>query len=260
MQKRHKDHKLYFNEQAECMRRFVIPYIEQQLSVTADMRVLEIGCGEAGNLKPFLDLGCHCIGIDIDQKRINTAKELYCGHPHEERMQLICSDIYDITCELVGGVNIIILRDVIEHIPHQECFMHKLKQFMNNDTIVFFGFPVWRNPFGGHQQICRSKILSHLPWIHLLPRMLYKQILRIGGESEETIDELLNIKTTGMSIHRFEHILHEEHYRVLQHTHYLINPNYEIKFGLRPRVIPCALQIPYLVDFYTTAMYYIVSL
>ena len=138
--------------------------------------------------------------------------------------------------------------------------MHKLKQFMNSDTIVFFGFPVWCSPFGGHQQICRSKILSHLPWIHLLPRMLYKYILRIGGESEGTINELLNIKITGMSIQRFEHILHEEHYCILQHTHYLINPNYEIKFGLHPRVIPHALTIPYLSDFYTTAMYYIVSL
>lgn len=67
MQKRHTDKKFYFNEQAECMRRYVIPYIERQLPVTADMRILEIGCGEAGNLKPFLDLGCNCVGIDIDQ-------------------------------------------------------------------------------------------------------------------------------------------------------------------------------------------------
>ncbi len=42
MQQRHKDHNQYFNEQAECMRRFVIPYIEQQRAVTADMCVLQI--------------------------------------------------------------------------------------------------------------------------------------------------------------------------------------------------------------------------
>ncbi len=131
---------------------------------------------------------------------------------------------------------------------------------MNSDTIVFFGFPVWCNPFGGHQQVCQSKILSHLPWLHLLPRWLYKNILRLGGEQKGTINELLSIKTTGMSIHRFEHILRDEHYCVLQHTHYLINPNYDIKFGLRPRVLPRALQLPYLSDFYTTAMYYLICL
>lgn len=260
MQQRHKDHNQYFNEQAECIRRYVIPYIEQQRAVTADMRVLEIGCGEAGNLKPFLDLGCDCVGIDIDQPRIEVAKMHFADHPHADRMRLICSDIYDVNPQFIGGVNIIILRDVIEHIPHQERFMHNLKQFMNGDTILFFGFPVWCNPFGGHQQICRSRVLSHLPWIHLLPRTLYKGLLRLGGESKGMINGLLDVKATGISIRRFERILRTEQFRVLQHTHYFINPNYEIKFGLRPRVIPHFLQIPYLSDFYTTAMYYLISL
>lgn len=57
MQQRHQDHNRYFNEQAECMRRFVIPYIEQQCPISSSSRVLEIGCGEAGNLKQFLDSG-----------------------------------------------------------------------------------------------------------------------------------------------------------------------------------------------------------
>lgn len=162
--------------------------------------------------------------------------------------------------EDLGEFDLIVLRDVIEHIPHQEQFMHNMKRFMNARTIVFFGFPVWCNPFGGHQQICRNRVLSHLPWMHLLPRPLYRGLLRLGHESKGTIDGLMDVKTTGISIHRFERILRDEHFHVLRHTHYLINPNYEIKFGLRPRVIPRLLQIPYLSDFYTTAMYYLVTL
>ncbi len=260
MQQRHKDHNRYFNEQAECMRRYVIPYIEQQRPVTADMRVLEIGCGEAGNLLPFLDLGCECVGIDIDEPKIEVGKTRFATHPHADRMHLVCNDIYEVRPEDLGEFDIIVLRDVIEHIPHQEVFMHNMKRFMTPRTIVFFGFPVWCNPFGGHQQICRSKVLSHLPWMHLLPRPLYKGLLRLGHESQGTIDGLMDVKTTGISIHRFERILRAEHFHILQHTHYLINPNYQIKFGLRPRVIPRPLQIPYLSDFYTTAMYYLVTL
>lgn len=260
MQQRHKDHNRYFNEQAECMRRYVIPYIEQQRRVTPDMRVLEIGCGEAGNLLPFLDLGCECVGIDIDKPKIEIGKTRFADHPHAERMHLICNDIYKIAPEEIGTFDIIVLRDVIEHIPHQEVFMHDMKRFMNEKTVVFFGFPVWCNPFGGHQQICRSRVLSHLPWMHLLPRPLYKGLLRLGHESQGTIDGLMDVKTTGISIHRFERILHDEQFRVLRCTHYLINPNYDIKFGLRPRAIPRLLQIPYLSDFYTTAMYYLISL
>ena len=66
-------------------------------------------------------------------------------------------------------------------------------------------------------------------------------------------------KATGISLHRFEKVLSKEQYQVLCHTHYLINPNYEIKFGLHPRIVPKFLQVPYLQDFYTTAMYYVVK-
>jgi hypothetical protein len=159
----------------------------------------------------------------------------------------------------IGHFDLIILRDVIEHLPNQELFMHQLKCFMHSESVVFFGFPVWCNPFGGHQQICRNKWLSHTPWLHLLPNRLYKKALQLGGESASTIKALLDIKATGISLSRFERILHKEQYQILKHTHYFINPNYEIKFSLRPRIIPQYLQIPYLSDFYTTAMYYLIK-
>ena len=75
MQQRHRDRMIYFQEQAECTRRYVIPYIEQVLPVIPNLRILEIGCGEGGNLKPFLELGCHCVGVDIDVAQIEKAKQ-----------------------------------------------------------------------------------------------------------------------------------------------------------------------------------------
>lgn len=259
MQQRHRDRMIYFQEQAECTRKYVIPYIEQVLPVTPNLRILEIGCGEGGNLKPFLKLGCQCVGVDIDVAQLEKAKQYLSDYSHDEKLTLIARDIYTVTPDEIGKFDIIMLRDVIEHIPNQEQFMHYLKDFMHNDTVVFFGFPVWCNPFGGHHQICRNKWLSHTPWLHLLPNGLYSKMLKLGGETESKIQALLDIKETGISLYRFEGILYKEQYQVLCHTHYLINPNYEIKFGLRPCVVPKLLQIPYLQDFYTTAMYYVVK-
>ena len=74
MQIRHKNREIYFREQAECTQKYVIPYIEQVLCIKPNLRILEIGCGEGGNLKPFLDLGCHCVGIDIDVAQLEKAK------------------------------------------------------------------------------------------------------------------------------------------------------------------------------------------
>lgn len=259
MQHRHKNREIYFREQAECTQKYVIPYIEQVLPITPHLRVLEIGCGEGGNLKPFLDLGCYCVGVDIDTVQLERAKAFYSEHPYCTKLRFIGNDINKVSPEVIGKFDLIILRDVIEHISNQEAFMRKLKCFMNINTLVFLGFPVWCNPFGGHQQICRNRWLSHTPWLHLLPNCLYKKVLQWGGETPNTIKALLEIKETGISLHRFENILEKEQYQILIHTHYLINPNYDIKFGLRPRIIPKCLQIPILSDFYTTAMYYLIK-
>ncbi len=260
MQLRHQNRLIYFQEQSECTSKYVIPYIEQVVNIKPHFRILEIGCGEGGNLKPFLDLGCQCYGVDIDVKQIKNANQYLSDNSNYNNLTLIASDVYKVSPQDIGVFDIIILRDVIEHIPNQEQFMHYLKQFMHNDSIAFFGFPVWCNPFGGHHQICRNKWLSHVPWLHLLPNVLYKRVLQWGGEKSNTINALLEIKATGISLNRFEKILCKEQYQVLIHTHYLINPNYEIKFGLRPRIIPKLLRIPYLSDFYTTAMYYVIKI
>ena len=259
MQNRHKNREIYFKEQTKCTQKYVIPYIEQVLPITPRLRILEIGCGEGGNLKPFLDLGCHCVGVDIDTAQLERAKTFFMEHPYHEKLRFIANDINEVSYKELGIFDLIILRDVIEHIANQEAFMRKLKCFMHVDTLVFFGFPVWCNPFGGHQQICRNKVLSHTPWLHLLPTYLYKKVLQFGGESTNTINALVSIKDTGISLRRFENMLDKEQYQIVTHTHYLINPNYDIKFGLQPRIIPKYLQIPFLSDFYTTAMYYLIK-
>ncbi len=127
------------------------------------------------------------------------------------------------------------MRDVIEHIPNQEKFMKIVKQFLLPNGIFSPVFPPWQNPFGGHQQMCQSTILSKTPWFHLLPEKLYVTVLKWFGESENTIRGLKEIKDTGISIERFQHILKAEEYVIQKRTFYFINPNYNTKFGLKPR-------------------------
>ena len=56
----------------------------------------------------------------------------------------------------------------------------------------------------------------------------------MGGESNATVDNLLEVKETGISIERFERIVKATSYRLLAKKFFLINPNYEVKFGLKP--------------------------
>lgn len=144
MQKRHADRQLYFNEQSITTQKYVIPFIEKHKPITADSHILEIGCGEGGNIKPFLDLGCQVTGIDINGSQIEIAKEIYSTHTNNKNLTLICEDIYKVT-ELHNKFDIIIIRDVIEHIPNQELFLPFIKRFLNPHGVIFVAFPPWQN-------------------------------------------------------------------------------------------------------------------
>ena len=259
MQKRHKNKQQYFEEQALTTKKFVVPYISKFIPISEKTNVLEIGCGEAGNLKPFLDLGCKATGIDIACGRIELARQFYEHYDKKENLELICEDIYKV--KPTKKYDIIIMRDVIEHIPNQEKFMGFVKQFLKPDGMFFLGFPPWQNPFGGHQQLCKNKILSKLPYYHLFPKNIYAFILKTFGENGNTIKGLIEIKETGISIERFERILKNENYRILNRTFFFINPNYETKFGLKPKKqIGLIASIPWIRNYFTTAMYYVISI
>ena len=262
MQHRHIDRQQYFNEQAESTKKYVLPYIMQGMKRTSikDCRVLEIGCGEGGNLLPFLEMGCECWGVELSEGSYNNALRFYAESPLKSRLNLIRKNIYDATSDELGGTfDIIFLRDVIEHIPEQEKFMKHLKTFMSPNGVVFFAFPPWRMPFGGHQQISRSKWISRMPWVHIFPKPVYKAILRMFGLSKEESNGLSEFADTGIGISRFKKIVRRENYQIIRRTHWLFNPTYEIKFGLKPRRIPAVFHIPYLQDFYTTAVYYLLK-
>lgn len=259
MHERHFDRELYFREQTQTTSRYVIPFISGVKPVTQTLTVLEIGCGEGGNLLPILEAGCcRVTGIDISEHKIKNARKFYSSIPGGDRVEFIAADIYD--CGDAGRFDLIMMRDVLEHIHDQAKFITFVKQLLAPDGLLFIAFPPWNNPFGGHQQVCDSRILSKMPWIHLLPRGLYRLLLRSAGESPGRIEGLLEIKDTGINLGRFERIIKKEGFSVLKKSLWLINPNFEVKFGLRPRMLPPFVgRIPLLRNFVATTGYYIIS-
>ncbi|MFK7950669.1 MAG: class I SAM-dependent methyltransferase [Saprospiraceae bacterium] len=260
MQQRHKDRKQYFDEQVYTTEKYVIPFVNEFMPITKDMAILEIGCGEGGNMKPFLDIGCQVVGIDLNEGQIENAKVYFADHPNVNNLRLILRDIYKMKPNELGEFDLIIMRDVIEHIPNQEKFMGYVKQFLKPTGKFFLGFPPWYMPFGGHQQIMNHKYFSKLPYYHLLPMTLYKGVLNIVVKSDKVRNELIEIKETGISIERFRRIVKTENYKIDKEVMYLFNPNYDIKFGLNPKEqIGIVKAIPFFRNFLTTCCYYLIS-
>ncbi|MEI2747228.1 MAG: class I SAM-dependent methyltransferase [Ferruginibacter sp.] len=255
----HTDKKRYFEMQVENARNYVIPFIEQYKPLKPGMRVLEIGCAEAGVLKAFIEKGCTTVGVELDLPRLESAREYMKDELNAGKIRFVSKDIYksDIDHDFHGGFDIIVLKDVIEHIHDQEKLIGWMKQFLNPSGVIFFGFPPWQMPFGGHQQVMRSKVLSKVPYFHMLPMFMYKGILKMFGEN---VSDFTEIKETGISIERFEKIVSKTGYNIVHKTHYLLNPIYIYKFGWKPRKQAAFVQaIPYVRNFFTTCVYYLIQ-
>lgn len=260
MQERHLNRKIYFNELAKTSSDYYLDYVSEFMDLTPQCRVLEIGCGEGGNLLPFAQKGCQTTGIDLNAAQIENAKCFF------EEQGLTSDFIYSDFLKAPHPENIenqydlVLIHDVIEHIeaPDKPAFFEHLKRFMKPNALVFFGFPAWQMPFGGHQQICENKLISKIPFIHLLPEKTYHKILEKAGENEARIDDLLSIKRSKMPVERFERLAKAAELKILKRTLWVINPHYKVKFHLIPlREIWPFTQIPYLRNFYTTSAWYL---
>lgn len=261
MFERHLKRDRYFAEQEYTTQKYVIPFINAIKQITQETTILEIGCGEGGNMKPFLDLGCSITGVDYSIPKIDLANEFFKDHPNASRITFIRDDIYNMADRFNQCFDLIYLRDVIEHIHDQDRFMMFVKPMLRPGGMIFLGFPPWQNPFGGHQQICENKFVSMLPFIHLLPLPLYRGLLKLAGEPERRINNLLEIRETGITLERFERIVESKEYSVKRKAMFLINPNYEVKFGFKPTLVGNVFTSwKWFRNFYTTSAYYLIGL
>lgn len=252
---------LKFQHQYLVTRDYIIPYLEKNGGWKENMTVLEIGCGEGGVLKAFVEKRCSCTGMDLSTSKIENGKGLQQSEIESGKLELFSADIYDQSTmdAFRGKFDLIILKDTIEHIPDQERVMAQLQVYMKPGGKLFFAFPPWRMPFGGHQQTATTK-KGQLPWMHLLPRSTYASYLKSIGEPQPTIDSLMEIYDTRISIDRFENILKKTGYKIHHRRFYLINPIYRFKFNWSPRSqFPVISSIPWFRDFVSTTAYYILE-
>lgn len=256
----HADRKRYFNMQLLNAREYVVPFIEEKFKVKPGMRVLEIGAGEGGVIKAFINKGCVGVAVELDETRVEDGRRWLNREINAGILQFFVSDIYNTNIyELGGPFEIIVLKDVIEHIHDQARLLEKLHEFLKPNGVIFFGFPPWQMPYGGHQQMCEH-FLAKVPYMHLLPASLYKRLLKLGNESPGTIDILMEVKETGISIETFEKILSNTGYETINMRHYAINPIYRWKFGWKPIVQSRFIsKIPVLRNYITTCVFYLVQ-
>ena len=252
MQQRHQNRTVYFKEQALTCNRYYIPYLKPFINISPDLHILEIGCGEGGNLLPFAKIGCHVTGLDLNTGRIKEAISFF--QQEGVKGEFLNIDIFDYKPSPKNSFNLIILHDVIEHIADKKLLLYTMKQYLTSRGIIFIAFPSWQMPFGGHQQICHNSLISHL-----LPRCLYKKLLKLANESSNCIEELMHIYDTRTTIRLFENLINTD-YQILNRQFWFINPHYETKFHLPSRKLWKGIEgLAFLRAFCSTSCWYIIK-
>ena len=256
------DHQRYIKQQFETTVEFIIPFIERVKKVESGMRFLEVGSGYGGICKAFADAGCRVTGIELLDHASKIAKDLLQTEIERRQVEIINKNVYDINpdADLSEKYDIIILKDTIEHIHGQDKFVKHIINFLKPDGVIFFAFPPWLMPFGGHQQSLDSKFLDKLPYFHILPTPIYKGIMKLFGEIDGRITDVLEVKETQISIKRFERITKAAGFVIAAREFYLINPSYKHKFGATPKKqFHFISAIPWFRDFLTTTCYYVLK-
>lgn len=90
--------------------------IMEEMEYRKGGRVLDIGCGAGRNVVAAAKLGFEVVGVDIDKKSLEVAKDYIKSEKLDGKVNLIHADIMKQTPKRFGLFDYIILQEVIEHV------------------------------------------------------------------------------------------------------------------------------------------------
>ncbi|MDF1612513.1 class I SAM-dependent methyltransferase [Stygiobacter electus] len=222
----------HFFEQIEYTNKYLIPYFENHIKNFTKLKILEVGCAEAGLLDVFYKRGIEIQGLEISQERVDIAMK------KNPNLKIVVGDITDESIlQKLEKYDFIIMREVIEHIHKKESAFRNLKSLLNENGLLFISFPPKYSPFAGHQQIAKS-FLKMIPYLHLLPVNLLKVFAHKLGEKTDYVDEIKLHYSTGMAISKFEKLCNQFSFEPVVKDLFLFRPIYAFRFGLPTIKIP----------------------
>ena len=219
-----------YSEQQWYGEKFLFDYIGDE-NVSGE-KILEIGCAEAGLLKFYSKKGAICSGLEFSDIRYKNAVLLNQDNSIHLFQANIC-DSKSYKNKLLGVYDTIVIRDVIEHIYDKRKALSNIYDILKPRGKVFMSFPPKYCAYAGHQQTIPI-ILGKIPFLHMLPNIIYKFYLKLIGCPGKKIEYLLNTKKTRISISQMDLLVNELGFKIRKKSNWLIRPAYSFRFGLKP--------------------------
>lgn len=209
--------------------RFLLPLLASRRFPPAGKRVLDVGCGYGGVLAALAEKHplSRALGLDLDPEMVLHGRaRCPAGVILENR------DFFALEGETF---DLILLRDVLEHIVDVEGALGKAARLLAPGGLVYASFAPFYGPFGGHQHNAAG-LPSRLPWLQLLPEGAFRSLLRLPGNSYKGASglsaDMESVLRTRLTLSRFRRAASAAGLKVTYRAQYLSRPDYRLKFGL----------------------------
>jgi SAM-dependent methyltransferase len=225
----------YLAYEKELGRAGLIPALARRGFDPAGKAVLDAGCGYGGVLAALAEAYPlrKALGLDLDADMIARGRAAA-----PAGVVLEAGDFFSLS---EGGFDLILMRDVLEHMPNAGEALRKAEALLAPGGLIFASFAPFWSPFGGHQHN-GAGFFSRVPWLHVLPEAWFRRALRLDGNSYKSgralADDMESVLRTRLTLGRFRRMLPAAGLRLEGFSRYLIRPDYRVKFGLKPIGFP----------------------
>ena len=196
------------------------------------MTVLEIGCAEAGFIDELDHRGIKATGLELAEDRVAIAKR------HNAKLKIYTGDISDkkIVTTIGEQFDLIVMRDVIEHIENRDDTFNNIKKLLKNNGYLYITFPPKFSAFAGHQQNGIS-LIRFIPYFHLLPNKIIQLTGILFKENKKIVSAIISNYRIGLTVHAFENYCRHTNFTFIKKELFLFRPIFQLRFNMKARKI-----------------------
>ena len=252
------EYKYFWGYQYRLGKEVIVPYLRRLHVFQNNDRVMEIGSAEGGVLAAFVEAGAKAaLATDIAKNRLDMGEIISSelNLPIKFKVHNILSE--PVSPEWKQTANLIILRDVIEHLDDTELALNKIKEFIRPGGYLYVTFPPYFSPFGGHQHNLKN-FWGKLPYLHYLPGPIFNRLIASGRPAD--IAEVKRLRSIRMTPSKFLKAAESCGYNLFRKDYYLLRPVFKMKFGLPSIKITPLSVLPFVKDLFSLEASYVLQI
>ena len=245
----------YFEYQQRVCRDVVIPWLAKHVPL-AGRHVGDFGAHHGGMVHALRESGivAAAVGLELSEEIVSSSPFVA-----DDRFRLEVADVTSLGDE-VDHFDLILLHDVLEHMPDLDRSIHAVRDQLRPGGRVFVSFPPYYSAFGGHQQLARGPA-RNVPFIHVLPTTLFLHLAQPGEQeymsARGSLADMLSVRRARLTLGKAERAFSRSGFEVVESEFFLVRPEYTVRYGLKARTSGVLGRLPGIREILANGAFYL---